>query len=134
MKGFTVDDLKYFTYEYEKACNLGKMYLLSKIHKRYSDSRETDHLFEPVECLLKRYPNFWIITLNQTCKMINHTLGILEIVDMWAIWANPKPKKQKETHSEKICYIFPKKVPPTFWGDCLPSRKIKKCSILYSDC
>ena len=70
MKGFTVDDLKYFTYEYEKACNLGKMYLLSKIHKRYSDSRETDHLFQPVECLLKRYPNFWIITLNQTCKMI----------------------------------------------------------------
>ena len=26
-----------FTYEYIKACNLGKMYLLPKIHKRLSD-------------------------------------------------------------------------------------------------
>ena len=30
-------ELKYFTYEYKKACNLGKMYLLPKIHKRISD-------------------------------------------------------------------------------------------------
>ena len=29
--------MKYFTYEYNKACNLGKMYLLTKIHKRLSD-------------------------------------------------------------------------------------------------
>ena len=26
--------LKYFTYEYKKTCNLGKLYLLPKIHKR----------------------------------------------------------------------------------------------------
>ena len=26
--------MKYFTYEYKKACNLGKLYLLPKIHKR----------------------------------------------------------------------------------------------------
>ena len=30
-------ELKYFTYEYKKACNLGKMYLLPKIHKRLLD-------------------------------------------------------------------------------------------------
>ena len=28
-------ELKYFTYEYQKATNLGKMYLLPKIHKSY---------------------------------------------------------------------------------------------------
>ena len=26
--------MKYFIYEYKKACNLGKLYLLPKIHKR----------------------------------------------------------------------------------------------------
>ena len=37
-KGFIAEkELKYFTYEYKKACNLGKMYLLPKIHKRPSD-------------------------------------------------------------------------------------------------
>ena len=30
-------EMKYFTYEYKKACNLGKLYLLPKIHKRLSD-------------------------------------------------------------------------------------------------
>ena len=32
-----VKELKYFTYEYNKVCNLGNMYLLPKIHKRLSD-------------------------------------------------------------------------------------------------
>ena len=37
-KGFIVEkEWRYFTYEYKKACNLGKMYLLPKIHKRLSD-------------------------------------------------------------------------------------------------
>ena len=27
-------EMKYFTYEHKKACNLGKLYLLPKIHKR----------------------------------------------------------------------------------------------------
>ena len=37
-KGFIAEkELKYFTCEYKKACNLGKMYLLPKIHKRLSD-------------------------------------------------------------------------------------------------
>ena len=27
-------EMKYFTYEYKKACNIGKLYLLPKIHKR----------------------------------------------------------------------------------------------------
>ena len=29
--------LKYFTYEYKKTCNLGKLYLLPKIHERSYD-------------------------------------------------------------------------------------------------
>ena len=35
--GKTEKELKYFTYEYQKATNLGKMYLLPKIHKRLSN-------------------------------------------------------------------------------------------------
>ena len=33
--------LKYFSYKYRKACNLVKMYLLPKIHKRLSDVPRT---------------------------------------------------------------------------------------------
>ena len=34
-KGFIAEiELKYFTYQYKKVCNLGKMCLLPKIHKR----------------------------------------------------------------------------------------------------
>ena len=37
-KGFIAEkELKYFTYQCKNACNLGKMYLLPKIHKRLSD-------------------------------------------------------------------------------------------------
>ena len=37
-KGFIAEkELKYFTYEYKKACNLGKVYLSPKILKRLSD-------------------------------------------------------------------------------------------------
>ena len=37
-KGFIAEiELKYFTYQYKKVCNLGKMYLLPKIHKRLWD-------------------------------------------------------------------------------------------------
>ena len=37
-KGCITDkNLKYFTYKYKKVCNLGKLYLLPKIHKRLSE-------------------------------------------------------------------------------------------------
>ena len=37
-KGCITDkNLKYFTYQYKKACNLGKLYRLPKIHKRLSE-------------------------------------------------------------------------------------------------
>ena len=37
-KGFiTEEQPKYFTYEYKKATNFGKLYLLPKIHKRLFD-------------------------------------------------------------------------------------------------
>ena len=32
--GYIYKEMKYFTYEYKKACNLGELYLLLKIHKR----------------------------------------------------------------------------------------------------
>ena len=31
---FSYKEMKYFTYEYKKACNLGELYLLPKIRKR----------------------------------------------------------------------------------------------------
>ena len=34
---FSEKELKYFTYEFKKSTNLGKLYLLPKIHKRISD-------------------------------------------------------------------------------------------------
>ena len=40
-KGFVTEKhLKYFTYEYKKATNFGKLYLLPKIHKRLFDVPE----------------------------------------------------------------------------------------------
>ena len=63
-KGFIAEkELKYFTYEYKKACNLGKMYLLPKIHKRLSDvpgrpvistcGMPTERVSEFLDCQLK---------------------------------------------------------------------------------
>lgn len=37
MKRIITEKLKYITYQYKKACNLGKMYLLPKIHNRLSN-------------------------------------------------------------------------------------------------
>ena len=44
-KGFIAEkELKYFTYEHKKACNLGKMYLLPKIHKTFRCPWKTSYL------------------------------------------------------------------------------------------
>ena len=34
-------------------------------------------IFQTVECLLKKHPDFWTITLNQLCKMVIRTSEIL---------------------------------------------------------
>ena len=37
-KEFIVEkELEHFTYEYKKGCNLGKLYLLPRMHKRLSE-------------------------------------------------------------------------------------------------
>ena len=37
--------LKYFTYEYNKTCNLGKLYLLPNLHKRLHNVPEKPVIF-----------------------------------------------------------------------------------------
>ena len=57
-KGFIAEkELKYFTYEYKKACNLGKIYLCLKCTRDFQMSLG-DHLFQIAKCLPKKYPNF----------------------------------------------------------------------------
>ena len=53
-KGYVSDKtLKYFTYEYKKATNLGKFYLLPKIRKRLNNV--------PGRQLLKKLQSFLIL-------------------------------------------------------------------------
>ena len=55
--------LKYFTYEYKKATNLGKLYLLPKIHKRLSMFLEGLQ-YQIVVHLQKKRLNFWTTILS----------------------------------------------------------------------
>ena len=66
MKGFIVEKvLKYFTYEYKKVCNTGKMYLLPKIHEILLDAHErpvisncgmnTEKVFKFLDYLITSY-------------------------------------------------------------------------------
>ena len=55
--------LKYFTYEYKTTCNLGKLYLLPKIHKRLYDVSGGPVISNCV-LQLKRSRNFLIDNLN----------------------------------------------------------------------
>ena len=57
-KGFIAEkELKYFRYEYKKACNLGKIYFCLKCTRDFQMSLG-DHLFQIAKCLPKKYPNF----------------------------------------------------------------------------
>ena len=77
MKGFIAEkELKYFTYEYKKACNLGKKYLLPKIDKRLSDVPG-----RPVisNCGMPTEKVSEFLDYQLRCKMVNRTLEILDI-------------------------------------------------------
>ena len=61
----TEKQLKYFTIAHKKATNLGRMYLLPKIHKRLLHA---DQLYRTVARLQKRFRSFWIVILKTLCK------------------------------------------------------------------
>ena len=66
----TEKELKYFTYEYRKATNLGKMCLLPKIHKRLSNvpSRPvTSNCGTPTE-KVSEFLGFQLKTVMQSSK------------------------------------------------------------------
>ena len=58
--------LKYFCFDFKKACNLGKLYLLPKIHKRMlSVPGRLVISSSPIGVhLLKRFLNFWTVIFN----------------------------------------------------------------------
>ena len=63
---------KYFRYNYKKSTNLGKMYLLPKIHKRLegvSGRPVISNCGTPTEKSLY----LWIIILNLLCNLLNRT-------------------------------------------------------------
>ena len=66
-------ELKYFFFEYKKATNLGKLYLLPKIHKCLKNVLNV----LTGEHRLKKYQSFLTITLSQSCKMAGHISKIL---------------------------------------------------------
>ena len=70
--GITEKQLKYFMIDFKKATNLGKLYLLPKIHKRLFKvpvSSVISNCGTPTEKSL----SFWIVSLNRLCKKVGHT-------------------------------------------------------------
>ena len=73
----TEKELKCFTYEYRKATNLGKMYLLPKIHKRLSNvpgRPVTSNCGAPTE----KVSGFLDFQLMLVMQSISHILKIVE--------------------------------------------------------
>ena len=57
--------LKYFRFDFKKACNLGKLYLLLKIDKRMFNIPVC--LLSPIVVhLLKTFLNLWTVIFNQS--------------------------------------------------------------------
>ena len=61
--------MKYFTYEYKKACNLGNLYLLPRFHKRLFNVPERP-AFLIAECLLRRSLSFWTTPILVTADVV----------------------------------------------------------------
>ena len=60
-------EMNYFTYEYKRACNLGKLYLLPKIYKRLFNEPgrpAISNCGKPTE----KVSVFWTIILNLLCR------------------------------------------------------------------
>ena len=53
----TEKEFKYFRFEFKKTCNLGKLYMLPKIHKRLSNV-PGGPVISNCRCLQKKYPSF----------------------------------------------------------------------------
>ena len=73
----TEKKLKYFSYEYKKITNLGKLCLLPKIHKRVENVPGRP-VISNCGTPLKRYQSSWIIILSRLCKGVDLTSKIVE--------------------------------------------------------
>ena len=65
-------EFKHFSCNYKKLTNLGKMYLLPKIHKRL-ESVPGRPVISNCGTPTKKFLNFWIIILNLLCNLPNRT-------------------------------------------------------------
>ena len=67
--GITEKELRYFAIDFKKTTNLGKLYLLRKIHKRLSEvpgRSVISNCSTPTE----KVSSFWIVSLNWLCKKV----------------------------------------------------------------
>ena len=62
----TEKELKYFTYEYQKATNLGKMYLLPKIHPKENIENAYLKYFQTHELIISNWAVYVFVTRYYT--------------------------------------------------------------------
>ena len=73
----TEKELKYFSYEYKKITNLGKLHLLPKIHKRLENVPGRP-VISNCGTPNKMFQSSWIIILNRLCKVVELTSKTVE--------------------------------------------------------
>ena len=73
----TEKELKYFTYEYQKTTNLGKMYLLPKIHKRLSNVPGRP-VISNCGTTTEKVSEFLDFQLKSVMQRVSHILKIVE--------------------------------------------------------
>ena len=71
-------ELRFFTYEYKKNCNLGKLYLSPKFYKDSMVFQEGQSS-QIVRSLLEKCLDFYITISNRLCKMVSY------IKHFWAL-------------------------------------------------
>ena len=72
MQKLAEKQLKYFMIDFKKATNLGKLYLLPKIHKRLFKIRGRP-VISNCGTTTEKFLSFWIVSLNRLCKKVGHT-------------------------------------------------------------
>ena len=69
--------LNYYSLKYKRTCNLGKLNVLPKIHKRLYQKDRSFLIVAPPQ---RKYQNFLIIISNLSCRVVGLILGIEEIL------------------------------------------------------